>query len=106
MLPAAERGDFQDLPQWRSSVVSTLQQVEPRHAGPVIVPMSIVRDDYFDQIVGGLRARGTEVRHYTLSATPETLRARLRQRMAYVVGRLIGRDETWALRQIDRCVAA
>jgi hypothetical protein len=71
----------------------------------VIVPMSLVRDDYFDEIVGGLRGRGVEVRHYALTATPETLRKRLRQRSAYVLGRVLGRDETWAIQQIERCVA-
>jgi hypothetical protein len=106
MLPPAKRGDFQDLPQWRSAVVATLQQAERGHAAPVIVPMSIVRDDHFDEIVGGLRSRGVQVRHYALTASAETLRARLRQLSTYVVGRLLGRPETWAMRQIERCVAA
>jgi hypothetical protein len=41
-----------------------------------------------------------------LTATPDTLRRRLRLRSGYVIGRALGRDETWAMRQIDRCVAA
>jgi hypothetical protein len=106
MLPPAQRGDFQDLPQWRAAVSATLQQADSAHNGPVIVPMSIVRDDYFDEIIGGLRSRGVEIRHYTLTASAETLRGRLRQRSAYVLGRMLGRQETWALQQIDRCVAA
>jgi len=105
MLPPAQRGDFQDLPHWRSGVVATVQQAEGGTPGPVIVPMSIVREDYFDEIVGGLRSRGVEVRHYALTASAETLHARLRQRAAYVVGRLLGRPETWAMQQIERCVA-
>lgn len=105
MLPPMQRTDFQDLPQWRAAVIATLQQIEARHDGPVIVPMSIVRDEYFDEIVGGLRARGIAVRHYALTATPETLRRRLRRRAAYVVGRVLGREETWAIQQIERCVA-
>jgi len=105
MLPPAARGDFQDLPQWRAGLVAVLQQAETSHDGPVIVPMTIVRDDYFDEIIGGLRSRGVDVRHYALTATPDTLRKRLRHRIAYV-GTLLGRDETWAVRQIDRCVAA
>lgn len=106
MLPAVLRSDFQELPQWRSAVVATLQQIDTAHDGPVIVPMTIVRDDYFDKIVVGLRARGIAVRHFTLTATPQTLRNRLRQRAAYVFGRVLGREETWAMQQIDRCVAA
>jgi AAA domain len=106
MLPPTQRSDFQDLPQWRAAVIATLEQVEATHTGPVIVPMSIVRDDYFDQIIGGLRTKGVDVRHFALTATPETLRRRLRQRSAYVLGRMLGRDETWAMQQVDRCVAA
>jgi gluconate kinase len=106
MLPAQARRDFQDLPQWRSGVLTTLIQAEAAWEGHVIVPMSIVRDDYFDEIVGGLRSSGVDVRHYALTATAETLRKRLRRRGGYVIGRALGRDETWAMRQIERCVGA
>ena len=106
MLPARERRDFQDLPQWRSAVLATLIQAEAACDGQLIVPMSIVRDDYFDEIVGGLRSSGVDVRHYALTATPDTLRRRLRLRSGYVIGRVLGRDETWAMQQIDRCVTA
>ncbi|MFC6705266.1 AAA family ATPase [Flexivirga alba] len=102
MLPAYERNDFQDIPQWRSGVGDVLQQAEGAARGPVIVPMTIVRDDYFDEIVGGLRERGVDIRHYTLSATPEALRKRLRSRLST----LRGHEDTWALSNIDRCVSA
>jgi hypothetical protein len=104
MLPPAARRDFQDLPQWRSSVIDTLQQADAAHAGPVLVPMTIVRDDYFDEIVGGLRSRGVDVRHYALIASPETLLKRLSTRIAFMRSGL--RRETWATQQIPRCVAA
>jgi len=104
MLPPAARDDFQDLAAWRSAVVDVLQQAEAAHAGPVLVPMTIVRDDYFDEIVGGLRSCGVDVRHYALIASPETLRKRLSTRIAFVRSGL--RRETWAVQQIPRCVAA
>lgn len=103
MLPNRSRRNFQDLPQWRSAVLATLIQAEAACDGQVIVPMSIVRDDYFDEIVGGLRSSGVDVRHYALTATPDTLRRRLRLRSAYVIGRALGRNETWAMQQIDSC---
>lgn len=104
MIPPAERGDFQDLPQWRSSVVETLAHADASHPNPVLVPMTIVRDDYFDEIIGGLRDRGVDVRHYALIASPETLRKRLSTRIAFVASGL--HRETWAMEQIPRCVAA
>ncbi|WP_460795365.1 AAA family ATPase [Microbacterium sp. GXF0217] len=104
MLPPAERGDFQDLPQWRTSIVDTLERAELSHVGPVLVPMTIVRDDYFDEIIGGLRGRGVDIRHYALVASPETLRTRLSTRIAFVASGL--HRETWAMEQIPRCVGA
>ncbi len=103
-LPPQSRGDFQDLPQWRSTVVDTLRQAASDHNGPVLVPMTIVRDDYFDEIVGGLRSRGVDVRHYALIARPETLRRRLSTRIEFLrTGR---RRDTWAMSQIPKCVTA
>lgn len=107
MLPRHARHDFQDLPQWRSAVLATLAQAEPVTSGPLIVPMTIVRDEYFDEIVGGLRDSGIDVRHYALAASPETLRRRLHFRGGgTLMRRLLGRDEAWAIEQIDRCVTA
>jgi hypothetical protein len=103
-LPLEARTDFQDLPQWRSGVVTTLAQADAARDGPVIVPMTIVRHDYFDEIIGGLRAAGVDVRHYALLASPETLLKRLSTRIAFIRSGL--RRETWAVQQIPRCVAA
>jgi hypothetical protein len=86
--------------------LTTLRQAESEHDGPVIVPMTIVRDDYFDEIVGGLRSDGVDVRHFALMASPKTLRTRLSRRLAFWGGRIAGRNETWAMQQIDRCLAA
>ncbi|AQA06307.1 ATP-binding protein [Mycobacterium sp. MS1601] len=105
MLPAAARRDFQDLPGWRAAVVATLREAERTADGPVIVPMTLVRDDYFDEIVGTLRA-DIEVRHVTLVASPATLRARLGTRLEALGSRVFGGDGTWAMQQIDRCVTA
>jgi len=106
MLRGSARQDFQDLPQWRAGVLATLIQAEAACDGQLIVPMSIVCDDYFDEIVGGLRSTGVDVRHYALTATAETIHRRLERRSSYVIGKVLGRDETWAIQQIDRCVAA
>ena len=106
MLPAACRGDFQDLPQWRAGSLATLRQADATVNGTVIVPMTIVCDEYFDEIIGGLRSTGVQVRHYSLIASAQTLRRRLRLRSGYALARLTGRDESWAMQQIDRCVAA
>lgn len=106
MLPAAQRSDFQDRPQWRTGVMETLVQAEEAVDWPVIVPMTLVDTGYFEEVIGGLKARGVEVRHYALTASSAVIHSRLKTRIAYAVGRVGGVDETWAMQQADRCVRA
>lgn len=111
MVPAGTRSDFQDYPQWRSAVAATVADAAEAQAAagrvePVLVPMTLVNPDYFSEIVDRVRGRGVVLHHFALTASPEVLRRRLRTRQAYWVGKALGRDETWGMRQIDRCVAA
>ncbi|WP_435084105.1 AAA family ATPase [Gordonia hongkongensis] len=105
MLPPARRDDFQDLPQWRTGVTQTLLDAEQSSDCPVIVPMTLVDAEYFDEIVGGLKEHGVDVRHYTLTASVEVIHRRLRARLAHRLGPILGADETWAMKQTGRCVA-
>lgn len=100
MQPRALRGDFQDEPAWRIGVRDVLARLDSHpDLHPVLVPMTLVRDDYADEIVETLRDHGHDVRHSTLVATPETLRRRLSGR-----GRVV--RDLWAEQQVERCVAA
>ena len=80
MLPAALRGNFQDLPAWRHSVVELLRLTLASCHGPVIVPMTLVEAGYFQEIIGSLREDGFTVHHFTLLAEPATVRRRLGRR--------------------------
>ena len=80
LLPSAT-GDFQDLPLWREVTVRLLAEADARADGPVLVPMTLVNPSYFEEVIGGLRARGLTLRHFTLVASPATLRRRLRRRL-------------------------
>lgn len=106
MLRPEQRGDFQDLPQWRMGILQTLIQAEQASEFPTIVPMTLVNPDYFDEIIGGLTDSGIDVHHYALTAPTEVIHDRLRRRVGYAVGRLVGADETWAMQQTERCVTA
>jgi hypothetical protein len=48
--------DFQDLPSWRELVVAAALSLRQHHADTLIVPMSLIRDSYRDEILGGLAA--------------------------------------------------
>jgi hypothetical protein len=51
-------GDFQHLPSWRELVVATALSLRRHHAETLIVPMSLIRDAYRAEILGGLADAG------------------------------------------------
>ncbi|MET4428679.1 AAA family ATPase [Mycolicibacterium sp. 624] len=106
MLPSHARNDFQDRSQWRAAVAATLADAVAHHTGPVLAPMTLVEPRYFDEIMTGLSNADVDVRHFSLMASPETLRRRLSARTGYALARVTGRDESWAMQQIDRCTTA
>ncbi|ADG73333.1 TmrB [Cellulomonas flavigena DSM 20109] len=65
-------GDFQDRPVWRRGVVHGAHRAA-RRTPTLVVPMTLLRADYADEILGGLRAAGHEVVHVTLHASHEAL---------------------------------
>lgn len=93
LLPA----DYQGSPLWRHLVREAVVSLHRSYPRPVIVPMTLVVPQYFDEIVGGLREQGVPVRHYVLGAA----RATIEQRLA-------GRPDTteWTWQQVDRCLLA
>src|SRR6218665_2609279 len=79
-LPATNQyDDFQNLPLWRVQVLEDLLYCE-KQGVVTIVPMTIVDDEIFDFIIGGLKANGVEVRHFALLATKATVEKRLIKR--------------------------
>lgn len=89
-------GDFQHYPMWRDINYSMLRYLAHSWDGVILVPMTIVEPDIFQEIVGRLREEGFTVNHFTLCASKETLHKRLRSRGE-------GRN-SWASRQIERCL--
>ncbi|MCR2822497.1 AAA family ATPase [Lederbergia panacisoli] len=86
-------GDFQDYPLWREANYKLLRHVAEQYDGILIVPMTLTTEAYFEEIVGRLRADGIEIKHFTLSASKETIEKRLKKR-------LDGKN-SWAHKQIE-----
>jgi hypothetical protein len=76
-------GDFQHLPSWRELVVATALSLRRHHANTLIVPMSLIRDAYRTEILGGLADAGEEVLHVFLEADAGVLRERLNARVTH-----------------------
>jgi 8-oxo-dGTP pyrophosphatase MutT (NUDIX family) len=80
LLPAkhlAEAGDYQDLPIWRRLVVDTAAAIHAEVGGVLVVPMTLLRQEYRDEIFGGLASRRIPVRHIVLTPEETILRARI-----------------------------
>ncbi|MEU9079299.1 AAA family ATPase [Kitasatospora sp. NPDC004745] len=110
MMPPALRGDFQDLPAWRQGVFEVLDRALTGHDGVVIVPMTVVEPSYFREIVGRLRERHHDVRHFALLAGRDTVLRRLRERgFGQAVRFVAGKDaplrrESFAVSKLDLCL--
>jgi len=79
VTPIENLDDFQDLAMWRSLTVTTARELRATYSRTLIMPMTISRLDYFREIVGSLRATEPDLHHFTLTATPATLEARIRR---------------------------
>ena len=84
--------DFQDDFLWRRFNAGLLERLAA-HAGWVVVPMTVVNPQYWQELTAFLSEK--DLRAFVLLAEPDTLKARLK-----------GRGETpdsWPVRQISRC---
>lgn len=70
-------GDFQDLPQWRDLWVRTASTLIDHGAQVVVMPMSVHRQDYFEQVSDGLRSTGAGLCHVLLDVSEPMLHRRI-----------------------------
>jgi len=74
-LPATD--NFQHWPPWRPLVVETARQLLDYVGGTVIVPMTVLTEQYWQEINGGLRKHGIDVHHFVLHVEESVLRTRI-----------------------------
>ena len=93
------QGDFQDIPLWREMNYKLISLIASQYTGTLIIPMTIVNPEYYDEIVGKLIADGFDLRHFILYASKDEILRRLRFRTSSIFG-----GDTFAKRSIDRCI--
>ncbi|MDX3853869.1 NUDIX hydrolase [Streptomyces sp. AK02-01A] len=76
----AEVSDYQDLPIWRRLVMDTAAALLAEVGGMLVVPMTLLRQEYRDEIFGGLASRRIPVRHVLLTTDETILRGRIAAR--------------------------
>ena len=72
-----ETDNFQHWPPWRPLVVETARRVLDYTGGTLVMPMTVLVEDYWREISAGLAAYAIPVRHFVLHADHETLRQRI-----------------------------
>lgn len=69
--------NFQHWPPWRPLVVETARQVLDYTGGTLVMPMTVLYEQYWREIGAGLAGHGIPVRHFVLHADRDTLRSRI-----------------------------
>ncbi len=69
--------NFQNWPPWRPLVVETAHRVLDYVGGTLVVPMTVLVEQYWQEISTGLAAHSIPVRHFVLHADQKTLRTRI-----------------------------
>ena len=90
--------DFQHYKLWRDLTVETAKCLLGEYGKVLIVPMTIWRKEYFDEVIIKLRAIDREVFHFCLIASPSVIKKRLHER-----GTMPG---SWAEKQIKDSLSA
>lgn len=72
-----ETDNFQHWPPWRALVVETARYLLDFVGGTLIVPMTVLVEEYWREISEGVKRHGIPVRHVVLHADEATLRARI-----------------------------
>ncbi|MEV6221948.1 ATP-binding protein [Nocardia fluminea] len=74
-LPATN--NFQHWPPWRPLVVETARHILEYTGGTLVMPMTVLFEQYWREISTGLAGHAIPVRHFVLHADQETLRGRI-----------------------------
>lgn len=74
-LPETE--NFQDWPPWRPLVVETARRILDYTGGTLVMPMTVLIEQYWREISSGLARHEIPVRHFVLHADQATLRRRI-----------------------------
>ena len=72
-----ETDNFQHWPPWRPLVVETARRILDYTGGTLIMPMTVLVEQYWHEIRTGLADHAIPVRHFVLHADQNTLRRRI-----------------------------
>ncbi|UNO43378.1 AAA family ATPase [Streptomyces sp. MST-110588] len=77
VLKSVPVADFQEWRPWRHLVVETAVQILDYVGGTLVIPQSVLVEQYWDEIETGLRGAGIPVHHFVLHADQDVLTTRI-----------------------------
>lgn len=72
-----ETDNFQHWPPWRLLVVETARRILDYTGGTLVMPMTVLVEQYWREISDGLTSHAIPVRHFVLHAESNSLRGRI-----------------------------
>lgn len=75
--------------------------IADKYGGTIIVPMTLVNPEYYNEIISRLINDGVDVRHFILYVSREEIKRRIKKRTIPFIGK-----DTFAMNSIERCVNA
>lgn len=90
--------DFQDYPIWRKTTHQIIRDLATKTGKVIIVPMTICKREYYQEIIQRLIEDKIPLEHYILLADKTTILERLDNRF--------DEDNIWAKRHLDACLEA
>lgn len=88
--------NFQDEPLWRYINRDLLLHIALHYQGVILVPMTVISPDYYNELVSSLQEHNVPIVHIVLAASERTLHKRLRKRLEG--------KHSWAAQQIESCL--
>ena len=96
LKPIDPKENFQDYPLWRRLVPQIASSLLDEYHGPLIMPMTVYRLDYFQEITTLLKQIDPTFYSFVLVASPDTICSRLHTHENY----------SWALTKVQEAVHA
>ncbi|HFU4203714.1 TPA: AAA family ATPase [Streptococcus suis] len=90
--------DFQDYSVWRQATYQIIFDLATKTDKIIIVPMTIYKKEYYQEIIQRLIKYNIPLEHYILLADKTTILERLDNR--------VNEDNIWAKRHLDICLKA
>ena len=89
---------FEDYPLWRETNYKLLLDISSKYDGDIIVPMTLIREESYIDIIKRLQDNGISVKYIFLDGDYQTIRDRIISRGE--------KEDCWCMQNISLCLEA